>query len=102
MNGKAVALAGGLLISLIGLGADVSGRKMVWAHYVPWYTPNNASQISYRFHSYPQCAVGENPFRDEVLRALEQGIDGFFNDVIAHRGGETSYWDLRPFLKAAE
>lgn len=82
--------------------ADVSGRKMVWAHYVPWYTPDNASQTPQLFHSYPQCAVGANPYRAEVERALAQGIDGFFNDMIAHKGAGTSYWDLRPFLKAAE
>lgn len=90
------------VVALSGVAADVSGQKMVWAHYVPWYTPNNASQIAHRFHSHPQTEVGANPFRAEIERAMAQGIDGFFNDVIAHKGGETSYWDLRPFLKAAE
>ena len=75
---------------------------MVWAHYVPWYTPDNASQMSHRFHSYPQEDVGANPFREEIDRALAQGIDGFFHDMVAHKGGMTSYWNLRPFLRAAE
>ena len=95
----------GLTLMLSALGAsamDVSGRRMVWAHYVPWYTPDNASQIAYRFHSYPQESVGADPFRAEIERALAQGIDGFFNDMVAHKGGSTSYWDLRPFLQAAE
>ena len=48
--------------------ADVAGRRMVWAHYVPWYTPDNASQMSHRFHSYPQEDVGANPFREEIDR----------------------------------
>ena len=82
--------------------ADVSERKMVWAHYVPWLTPDNASQMGGRFYDFPQCEVGKDPFRAEVLRALDQGIDGFFNDMVAHKGGATSFWDLRPFLKAAE
>jgi hypothetical protein len=82
--------------------ADVAGRRMVWAHYVPWYTPDNASQMSHRFHSYPQEDVGANPFREEIDRALAQGIDGFFHDMVAHKGGMTSYWNLRPFLRAAE
>lgn len=82
--------------------ADVSGRKMVWAHYVPWLTPDNASQMVERFYDFPQCEVGKDPFRAEILRALDQGIDGFFNDMVAHKGGATSFWDLRPFLKAAE
>lgn len=75
---------------------------MVWAHYVPWYTPDNASQMSHRFHSYPQEGVGANPFREEIDRALAQGIDGFFHDMVAHPDGVTSFWDLRPFLRAAE
>ena len=87
---------------LTSVAADVSGRKMVWAHYVPWLTPDNASQMVERFYDFPQCEVGSDPFRAEVLRALDQGIDGFFNDMVAHEGGDTSFWDLRPFLKAAE
>ena len=57
-------------VALNGIAADVSGRKMVWAHYVPWYTPDNASQIAHRFHSYPQTEVGGNPFRAEIERAM--------------------------------
>ncbi|MBQ0032029.1 MAG: laminin G, partial [bacterium] len=82
--------------------ADVSGRKMVWAHYVPWLTPDNASQMSERFYDFPQFEVGTDPFRAEIERAMAEGIDGFFNDMVAHKGGVTSFWDLRPFLKAAE
>lgn len=96
----AVVLMVGSVVS--ATASDVSERKMVWAHYVPWLTPDNASQMSGRFYDFPQCEVGEDPYRAEVLRALDQGIDGFFNDMVAHAGGETSFWDLRPYLKAAE
>ena len=82
--------------------ADVSGRRMVWAHYVPWYLPGDASLLSYWFHSFPQDQVGDNPLREEIGRAMAMGIDGFFNDMVVHEGGTTAYWDLRPFLKAAE
>ena len=88
--------------ALNGSAADVSGRKMVWAHYVPWLTPDNASQMSDRFYDFPQFEVGTDPFRAEIERAMAEGIDGFFNDMVAHKGGMTSFWDLRPFLKAAE
>ena len=81
---------------------DVAGRRMVWAHYVPWYLPGDASLLSHWFHSFPQDQVGDNPLREEIGRAMAMGIDGFFNDVIIHGNGGTSYWDLRPFLKAAE
>jgi len=30
------------------------------------------------------------------------GIDGFFNDVCVVKSGPSAFWDLRPFLKAAE
>ena len=99
---KGIILVSAVAGVATAFSADVSGRKMVWAHYVPWYTPDNASQTPQMYHSYPQCAVGENPYRDEIKRALDQGIDGFFNDMVAHKGGETAYWDLRPYLKAAE
>ena len=89
-------------ISFFSTAADVSGRRMVWAHYVPWLTPDNASQMSDRFYDFPQFDVGDDPFRAEIERAMSEGIDGFFNDMVAHPGGSTSFWDLRPFLKAAE
>ena len=97
-----LTLAAFLCVAAPLRAADVEGRRMVWAHYVPWYTPDNASQMPHRFHSYPQEGVGANPFREEIDRALAQGIDGFFHDMVAHKGGMTSYWNLRPFLRAAE
>ena len=90
-NGKSMlrqavaAFAAACAFSL--LAADVSERKMVWAHYVPWLTPDNASQMGGRFYDFPQCEVGKDPFRAEVLRALDQGIDGFFNDMAPPRSG---------------
>ncbi len=91
---------------LVGGGAtyaaDVANRRMVWAHYVPWLVPENASQMAQRVYDFPQTDVGENPLRDEIRRALDQGVDGFFNDMVAHEGGQTSFWDLRPYLAAAE
>ena len=68
--------------------ADVAGRRMVWAHYVPWFLPGDASLLSHSFHSFPQDQVGDDPLREEVGRAMAMGIDGFFNDVIIHGNGE--------------
>lgn len=56
--------------------------------------------MSQRVYDFPQTDVGANPLRDEIRRALDQGVDGFFNDMVAHEGGTTSFWDLRPFLAA--
>ena len=99
---KKVAVLSTVTFALAASAADVSERKMVWAHYVPWLTPDNASQMAGRFYAFPQCEVGTDPFRAEILRALDGGIDGFFNDMVAHTNGATAFWDLRRFLRAAE
>ena len=90
------------LLALTVSAADVSGRKMVWAHYVPWFTPDLVSQMPDRYYDFPQHDAGADPLREEVRRAIALGVDGFFNDMVAHAGSTTAFWDLRPFLKAAE
>lgn len=106
MNGRGLKVLVAVLSLVWGGGtaraADVANRKMVWAHYVPWFVPENASQMSQRVYDFPQTDVGAHPLRDEIRRALDQGVDGFFNDMVAHEGGRTSFWDLRPYLAAAE
>lgn len=87
---------------LLASGAELAGRKMVWAHYVAWNTPDNVSLVPARHYDAPQHDRGADPLRDEVLRALDMGIDGFFNDVCVVKSGPSAFWDLRPFLKAAE
>ena len=99
---KAWLTCAAALFTLAGFAADVSERKMVWAHYVPWFTPDNVSQMPDRYYDFPQHDAGADPFREEVRRAIALGVDGFFNDMVAHAGGTTAFWDLRPFLKAAE
>ena len=81
--------------------SDVSGRRMVWAHYVPWHTPDNYSLTPLTHYNFPSDDVSDAPYEDEIRRALSMGIDGFFFDVVAHKG-YTSYSNLSPFLKAAE
>ena len=106
MNGCELKMLVAVLSLVWSVGAacaaDVANRKMVWAHYVPWFVPENASQMPQRVYDFPQTDVGANPLRDEIRRALDQGVDGFFNDMVAHEGGTTSFWNLRPFLAAAE
>ena len=84
-------------------GADVSKTRMVWAHYTPWITPDNVSLEIGKFYGYPQYERGSDPYGDEIRRAINCGVQGFFCDIVGHRdGSESSYWDLRPFLKGAE
>lgn len=81
--------------------ADVGAHRMVWAHYVPWFTPNNVSLMPRKFFNFPVDEAAPDPFRNEIRRALDIGIDGFFADVFVH-GDSTAYGDLRPYLRAAE
>jgi hypothetical protein len=80
---------------------DVTARRMTWAHYVPWLTPDNVSQDPDRWVNAPVHERGDDPFRDEIRRATAAGIDGFFMDIVCYEQS-MAYWDLRPFLKAAE
>ena len=80
---------------------ETSERKMVWAHYVPWHTPDNLSLTQGRYYNWPHDDVTDTPYEDELRRAMAMGIDGFFFDVTAKKGS-TSYSDLSNFLKAAE
>ena len=106
--GKWNELALGLMASLLlGAawtlpGAELAGKKMVWAHYVAWNTPDNVSLVPARHYDAPQHDRGVNPFREEILRAMDMGLDGFFVDVCVVKSGPSAFWDLRPFLKAAE
>ena len=83
-------------------GGEVkTDRRMVWAHYVPWHTPDNDSLTPLWYVNHTVSDVGANSYRDEIRRATAQGVDGFFMDVCVRRGHST-FSDIRPFLKAAE
>ena len=98
--GFAIAAAAVLLAAAAHAG-EVSGRKMVWAHYVPWNVPDNVSLTTAKYYNYPCYDRVAEPRRDEVRRALALGVDGFFMDVVVAKD-HTAFHDLRPFLRAAE
>ena len=90
------------IAACVALGGEVrTDRRMVWAHYVPWHTPDNDSLTPLWYVNHTVSDVGANPCRDEIRRAIAQGVDGFFMDVCVRRGHST-FSDIRPFLKAAE
>lgn len=85
------------------LAAELSGRKVVWAHYVDWNPPQNVSLTAWDNYDTPVHDAGGHPRRDEIARALEMGIDGFLVDVcVVGEKGDSAFWDLRPHLRAAE
>ena len=98
MIGPALALCMGVAGAQAG---EVTARRMTWAHYVPWLTPDNVSQDPDRWVNAPVYERGDDPFRDEISRAMAAGIDGFFMDIVCYEDS-AAFWDLRPFLKAAE
>lgn len=92
----------GTLLSASVFGGELAGRKMVWAHVVDWFTPDNVSQMPERFYNEPQHDRGAHPYHGETRRALDMGIDGFFVDVCVVDKGASAFWDLRRRLEAAE
>lgn len=98
---RRLALATAILGIAAAEAGEVSGRKMVWAHYVPWNVPDNVSLTTAKYYNYPCYDRTAEPRRDEVRRALALGVDGFFMDVVVAKG-HTAFFDLRPFLLAAE
>lgn len=101
MRRIAVTIGGIGLLSMAALAGEVAGRKMVWAHYVPWHVPENVSLTAPKYYNFTVYERTEDPRADEVRRALAMGVDGFFMDVVV-RNGHTAYHDLRQFLRAAE
>lgn len=60
---------------------NVPARGMVWAHYVPWNRPSDASARPCSYYDHPCCDGGEAAWREEIDRAMAAGIDGFFVDI---------------------
>ena len=89
-------------MALLSRGADVSDRRMVWAHYVPWESPENHSLGVKKHYNFPVFSSPTScPYRQEFEKAMEQGVEGFFVDVVVHPNGTVSYWDLREMLDSA-
>jgi hypothetical protein len=60
---------------------NVPARGMVWAHYVPWNRPSDASVRPCFYYDHPCYDGGEAAWREEIDRAMAAGIDGFFVDI---------------------
>ena len=82
--------------------ADVGRRPMAWAHYVAWMQPEETSMLAERYLDPVAFDVSDDPKRDEVLTALDCGLDGWFVDVVARKDRKPSnFSDLGPMLTAA-
>ncbi len=105
-------LAGGLLLAASSAAplsaaraadADLTERRLAWAHYVGWTVPADVSLPPARHYEFPVHERGADAFRDEVRRAIDTGLDGFFVDVILMREWRPGYfYTVDSLLKAAE
>lgn len=99
-----------LLVALACLelaAGETAQRRMAWAHYVPWYKPENTSLATEFVYNYPLYDVNEaesriESYRNEMKAAAKTGIDGFFVDLGANMNRPVHEWDLTPYLTAAE
>lgn len=94
-------LLGCFLLAWLAHSADVAGRRMAWAHYVPWWSADNNAFAAVNYLNATYSDVDEAALAGEVRFAQEHGLDGFFVDVCA-KFGHTAYGDLRKFLAAAK
>ncbi|MBQ9777133.1 MAG: laminin G [Lentisphaeria bacterium] len=88
-------------------GAEVSSRKMAWAHYVPWHSPLNNSLTAFNYYNFPLQDSTGNSHKDwqkEISLAQASGIDGFFVDIVADKnGGATIFFPiLQSLLEASQ
>ncbi|MGN0834200.1 MAG: endo-1,3-alpha-glucanase family glycosylhydrolase [Kiritimatiellia bacterium] len=93
-----------LLAALSLGGAGLDERRLAWAHYVGWTVPTEVSLPPAEHYEFPMHERGgAAAFRDEVRRALDMGLDGFFVDVIVMREWRPGYFHtVEALLKAAE
>ena len=100
--------AGSLLLAASAslFGAEVSNRKMAWAHYTPWHTPFNTGLTALKYYNFPlqDCTgIEAQDWKREIAIAKSMGIDGFFPDLVANnRGGFGFDTMMESLLKAAE
>ena len=84
------------------MGAELTERRLAWAHYVGWTDPGVVSLSPSEHYEFPVHERGVG-FRDEVRRALDMGLDGFFVDVCVQYKWRPGYHDVvGSLLEASE
>ncbi len=94
-------------ISVTTQAGEVADKPMVWAHYVPWFKPTDASILAAKYYNYPLFrSAGDNQadWAEEFRQAKAQGFDGFMVDVVFGKtNGQTNYSEIvHQMLRAAE
>ena len=96
-------------MALVCWGGEISGRRMAWAHYVPWYKPENASLAIGDFYNFPWPDMDGSESRLESTRreiadSRTSGVNGWFVDLGANppKGPLNSAGDMMGYLDAAK
>ena len=92
-----------LVATTVG-GTELTARRLAWAHYVGWTVPTEVSLPPADHYEFPMHERGgAAAFKDEVQRAIDMGLDGFFVDVLVLRDWRPGYFfNVEALLKAAE
>ncbi|MBQ9788527.1 MAG: hypothetical protein IJW31_02865 [Lentisphaeria bacterium] len=84
---------------------------MIWAHITPWFQATDNSLFTDWYYNYPLHRAKNTPdsrditMREDILNALDKGIDGFFIDIGAEVRAKREFswaWTMPAYLKAAE
>ena len=74
--------------------AELDKTKTVWAHYVPWNSPQNNAMLPTLLYNYPlgaQADTSREALNAEFRQAKAQGIDGFLVDIVSYKNRETAF-----------
>ena len=114
-NTQALLIA--LLITLLvqageAVAAETSNNPMmIWAHITPWFQATDNSLFTDWYYNYPLHRAKNRSdsraitMREDILNALDKGIDGFFIDIGAEVRAKREFswaWTMPAYLKAAE
>ena len=103
MRSFAVGVLAGILSTNAVWAIDVTSGKLAWAHYVGWTVPDQISLQPANFYSFPAYEHGKEPYAEEVRRAIDAGLDGFFVDVtLQYKWRPGFYYTVERLLDGAK
>ena len=90
----------GIVSSLVA--GETADKSMIWAHITPWFQATDNSLFTNWYYNYPLHRAKNTPdsrditMREDILNAIDKGIDGFFIDMGAEVKAKRDFnwsWD---------